>query len=193
LLAKAGEQGIHGVKLGQAHHGLLQLLENLGVVQGALSLLPKLVAAAHVPPSIYVLVSKAELSEGDDWIFECLRAKGSTLQLAILNVDMVVQLRIVLIGNHREKKGLLLVNSWITDFEPEFYCIFSGIIGQIWRHKRNHRAVAVKLSCHVSVIAGDAVKNTLFVGQSTIYVATFLRHLEENIFKAFFTSECEPL
>ena len=79
-----------------------------------------------MPPPVRVLVLKLELSEGEDGVLEGSCAERGTLQIAILDVDVIVVLRVALAADHREDEHVLLVDGGIGDFEPEFDGVFSG-------------------------------------------------------------------
>ena len=85
----------------------------------------EVVAAAHMPPSVCVLVLKLELSEGEDGVLEGGCAERGTLQVTILDVDVVVVLWVALTADHRENKHVLLVDGGIGDFEPKLDGVFS--------------------------------------------------------------------
>ena len=79
-----------------------------------------------MPPSVSVLILELELSESEDGVFEGGCTERGTLQVAILDVDVVVVLRVALTADHREDKHVLLVDGGISDFEPKLDGVFSG-------------------------------------------------------------------
>lgn len=70
------------------------------VEQSTLRALLEVVAAAYVPPTVGVLILRLELCECDDGILEGGRTEWGTLQITILNVDVVVELRVTLTADH---------------------------------------------------------------------------------------------
>ena len=73
-----------------------------------------------MPPSISILIRQVKLCECYDWVLERIVAKRSAFEVAILDIDVIVELGVVLIGNHREEKYILVVNRCVSNFEPEF-------------------------------------------------------------------------
>ena len=70
------------------------------VEQSTLRALLEVVATADVPPTVGVLILTLELCECDDGILEGGRAEWGTLQITILDVDVVVELRVTLTADH---------------------------------------------------------------------------------------------
>ena len=73
-----------------------------------------------MPPSISILIRQVELCECYDRVLERIVAERSAFEVSILDVNVVVELRVVLIGDHREEKYILIVHCWVTNLEPEF-------------------------------------------------------------------------
>jgi len=104
VFTESGHKLVRRVEFGQANHGFFEHLEGLSIEECALSCLLEGVAAAHVPPAIYILILLRKVSEDDDGVLERLGAERSAFELALLNIDMVIwRWIIVLIGDHGEE------------------------------------------------------------------------------------------
>ena len=69
-----------------------------------------MIAAANVPPTVYVFLVLAEISEYNDWVFERLSAKRRTFQFTSFDVYLVVGCGlIVLVRVHGEEGDVLRV------------------------------------------------------------------------------------
>ena len=79
-----------------------------------------------MPPAVRILVLVSELIEGQDGVLVKRRAERGTLKISILDVDMVVELRVVLTADHRKEQYVLIVDGWIGNLEPELDGVFAG-------------------------------------------------------------------
>ena len=105
LLTKGGDQRVGWVELGQADHGVLQGLHaNFRVEESATGCLLERIAASYVPPTVSVCIFLTEVREGDDGILVGLLrfAERSAFQIAVLDVDVIVKIRVLLRGDNRE-------------------------------------------------------------------------------------------
>ena len=97
----------------------------------------EIVATTHVPPSVGVLILELELCEGKNRVFEGGSTERSTLEITILDIDVIIVLWVGLTTDHGEDKYVLVIDSWISNFEPKLNGIFSGPLLERRRIKAN--------------------------------------------------------
>ena len=114
-------------------------------------------------------------------------------QIAILNVDVVVKIRVLLRGHNREQKHVLPVDLGILDFEPEFNGVGAGPLVENWSEEADVTLRRVQVRGHVPIIAGNSIEYFFFIHESTSQVATLTGDLEEDILECGLAVELDFL
>ena len=139
-----------------------------------------------MPPAICILVFLCKLGESHHRVFIASSAKGSALQITILDIDVVVELWIALLRDHREQKHILGVNGRVLDFEPKLDGILTSPLLEGRCVEADEAVGGVEVGRHVAVVASDSVKDNARISQSAKYTSTLCRHGEKDIFETLF-------